>query len=88
MEALLEKPHICRMFARNNVEIREVLQQIMLDITTEENRDTVGPTILALKHFHDIFALFEAKGRVILANEEREDRTAKKHAERRQTERP
>ena len=46
-------------------DIQRVLLQIQLDITTPENRDLVGPTLLALRHVHDIFQLSEAKGAVI-----------------------
>ena len=80
MEGLLNKPHLCRMVARNSPELKEILHQVMLDIANEDNRDKVGPTVLAIKNILDTFALFEAKGRVILAEEERRNRTEQKHA--------
>ena len=80
MENLLERGHLCRMVARNYPELKEILQQIMVDITTEENRDSIGPTILGIKHILDTFSLFEAKGKILAAEEERKNRTEQKHA--------
>lgn len=78
MDELLSKEHLCRMVARNYPDLKEILVQIMLDITSEENRDSVGPTVLAVKNILDIFALFEAGGRCVLSKEAREDRTKQK----------
>ncbi len=82
MDALLGREHICRLICNDYPELQAILQQIMLDITTEENRDTVGPTILAVKHVLDTFALFKARGEDLLAKEAREDRTKQNNARR------
>ena len=65
MTALLQDKVLCVSLHRAFPDIQKVLLQIQLDITTPENRDAVGPTLLALKHLHDILTLFEAKGAVI-----------------------
>lgn len=69
MADLLEQPHICKGVSRLFPEIQKILMQIQLDVTTEENRDSVGPTILGIKHVHDIFSVFKAKGDLLIKQE-------------------
>jgi hypothetical protein len=70
MTALLEKAHVCKAISRSYDSLREVLMQLQCDITTEDNRDTVGPTILAMKHINDILLVFKTKGDVFIQQEE------------------
>lgn len=73
MIALLNKSHVCKSIARAAPDIKEVLLQIQLDISNEKNKDTIGPTIVALKNIHDILLLFVAKGELILSKEKESD---------------
>ena len=70
MAALLEQKYICKDIARAFPSIKEVLNQVQYDITTEENRDTVGPTILAMKNILDIMMVFKTKGDVYIQQED------------------
>lgn len=72
METLLEDPSICKMIARNHADLKSILTQTQLDIVNEGNRDTVGPTILGLKHIQDVLLLFKAKGDVLISAENKE----------------
>lgn len=72
MDALLANQTLCKTIYRALPAITEVLMRIQLDITDETNRDTVGPTILALKHNHDAFTLIATKGAVYAKAEEKQ----------------
>lgn len=69
MTDLLNRPDVVAALHRSFPAIQAVLLQIQLDVTSETNRDTVGPTILALKHVHDVLSLFDAKGRVLVSDQ-------------------
>ena len=69
MTQLLSDKNICSAVHRVFPDIQRILFQIQLDITTSANRDEIGPTILGLRHVHDILALFEAKGAAIQSQE-------------------
>jgi len=69
MKELLEDSSLCKSIARIKDGIKNIICQVQLDIANEDNRDTVGPTIVALKNFQDILLLFAAKGGVLIANE-------------------
>ena len=49
--------------------LREILFQIGIDITNEENRDKVGPTILAIGHVLDVLTVFAAQGEKLISQE-------------------
>ena len=69
MSELLNDPVICKNFFRSAESLKQVICQVQLDIANEENRDTVGPTIVALKNFLDILLLFAAKGALLIKEE-------------------
>lgn len=69
MTNLLSDGTLCKNIATFHRDIQQVLSQIQLDVVTEENRDTVGPTLLGLKHVQDIFLVFKSRGDVLLAKE-------------------
>ena len=72
MRNLLEEAYLCKEMSRIHHDIQRIFSQIMLDITTEENRDTVGPTLLALKHIQDVLLVFKTKGDVLISHELKE----------------
>lgn len=72
MSELLDQPHICKGVARLFPELQRILLQTQLDIVNPENRDTVGPTLLGLKHIHDILLLFKRKGDLLIKQEPNE----------------
>jgi len=69
MNELLQQKHTCKLVARAFPELQQILLQTQLDITTVENRDTVGPTLLGIKHIHDILLLFKTKGDLLIKQE-------------------
>jgi hypothetical protein len=69
MAALLEDKSLCKIIARAYPEFQKVLQQTQLDVVNEVNRDTVGPTLLGMKHIQDILSVFKAKGDVYIQQE-------------------
>lgn len=73
MSDMLEKPQYSMMVARNYDLLRDIMLQIQIDVVNEDNRDTVGPTILGLKHVLDILLLFQARGNLMINAERRED---------------
>lgn len=73
MQELLEDPSLCKGIARNKEGIKSIICQIQLDISNEDNRDIVGPTIIALKNLQDMILLFAAKGDVLLHKEKEKD---------------
>ena len=77
MTDLIERKHYSMMVARNYELLRDIILQTQVDIVNEGNRDTVGPTILGIKHISDILLLFKAKGDVLIAKEKREDNRSK-----------
>lgn len=78
MSELLTDKSCCKSIASNYPDIERVLFQIQLDITTEENRDVVGPTLLALKHIQDIFLLFRSRGDAVIQQENKADAKQRK----------
>ena len=71
MSLLLQEKTILRDCAKSIESIQKVFFQIAQDITTEENRDRIGPTILAIKHCSDILNLFALEGALIIEKEDR-----------------
>ena len=69
---LLEDPSVCKSIAGSHDAIELLLMQIQKDICTEANRDTVGPTLLALKHVQDVFHAFNVKGKLTLSQQNKE----------------
>lgn len=66
LEAFIERhPTLCKAIYANLDDFQALLVQLQREITTSENRDIVGPTVLALKHVDDTFELFAAKGAVL-----------------------
>lgn len=65
MKALLDDPRITKPIAAAKEALDKVNFQIMQDITNPDNKDTVGPTLLAIKHISDIYTLFALKGKVV-----------------------
>jgi len=52
---ILEDVGFCKALAVYKEPFKAMLYQIQLASVTEENQDTVAPTLLALKAIHDIF---------------------------------
>lgn len=48
-------PALAIAIAKNKYEFRDLLNRIQLELVTEENKDSVGHTIYALKEIHDVF---------------------------------
>lgn len=69
---LLNQKHLCKDIARAHASIEKVFSRLQLDLVTEENRDSVGPTILALKHIYDHLFVFKTKGDLYIEQEEKE----------------
>lgn len=78
MSELLGDRTLCKNVATIHADLERVLGQIQRDIVTNENRDTVGPTLLALKHVQDILMLFKTKGDMIITQENQADAKAKR----------
>ena len=78
MLELLEEGHICKTVSRAFPDLQKILFQIQLDITNEENRDKIGPTILGLKHVHEMLLVFRAKGDLLIKQENQKDAKASK----------
>lgn len=66
MTELLADSSLTKRIATVYPDIQQILFQIMLDITTEENRHHVGPTILGIKNTLDILLLFRSKGDALI----------------------
>lgn len=77
MQELLNDRTLCKNVSVFGVDIQRIILQIQLDISNAENRDTVGPTILALKHVQDILMLFKTKGDLIINQENKADARSK-----------
>lgn len=69
MSELLEQSHVCKGVARLFPELQQIIMQVQLDITNESNRDTVGPTVLGIKHIYDILLVFKTKGDLLIKQE-------------------
>jgi hypothetical protein len=76
MDDLLSDKTCCKNIASHYPDIERILMQIQRDVVTEENRDSVGPTLLALKHVQDTFLLFQAKGAALIQQENKADAKA------------
>lgn len=77
MTNLLADGTLCKNIATFYRDIHQVLVQIQLDVVSEANRDTIGPTLLGLKHVQDIFLLFKSKGDMLLTKENKANATNK-----------
>jgi len=69
MNDLLNEGHTCKVVSRAFPELQKILLQTQLDITNEDNRDKVGPTILGIKHIYDMLLVFKTKGDLLLSQE-------------------
>lgn len=61
MSMLLDDAGLVKSIAASAADLDVVLAQIQRDIVLPENRDTVGPTVLALRHIQEILFLFKAR---------------------------
>jgi hypothetical protein len=60
LDAALNDPRFVASIGSAYPDIREVMTDIQRAITTPDNIDKIGPTILAMRHIDDIFLLFKA----------------------------
>lgn len=67
---LLKQKSICKDIARAHPSIVLVLSQLQLDLVTEDNRDSVGPTLLAMKNILDHLFVFKTKGELFISQDE------------------
>jgi hypothetical protein len=65
MQDLMGDKAICKRISVAYPDLERVLFQIQLDIVGETNRDSVGATVLALRHIQDILSLFNKKGEAL-----------------------
>jgi len=77
MLALISDTSLCKRFAAVFPDLEKVMLQTMLDVTSEGNRDDVGPTILAMKNIYDIFFVIKTRGEAILETERKNDAKTK-----------
>lgn len=73
MLELLSDNSISKRIAAVYPDLQQILFQVMLDITTEENQLTVGPTILGIRNTMDILLLFRAKGDALIQLENQQE---------------
>ena len=69
MNELLSDSSLAKRIAVVFPDIEKVIRQTQLDIVTPDNRDTVGPTLLGIKHLQDVLYLFKVKGEALIAQE-------------------
>lgn len=60
LNAALSDPRFVASIGSAYPDIREVMTDIQRAVTTPDSRDTIGATILAMKHIDDVFLLFKA----------------------------
>lgn len=60
LDAALADPRFVASIGSAYPDIREVMTDIQRAITTPDNIDKIGPTILAMRHLDDVFLLFKA----------------------------
>lgn len=66
---ILENSSFCKAIAIYKEPFKAMLYQIQLALVTEENQETIAPTILALKSIHDIFEDVIIKGEALIVKE-------------------
>jgi hypothetical protein len=59
---ILNRGDLCKRIASTADDFEIVLAQLQRDHTTEENRDTAGPTLLALRMVAETMILVKARG--------------------------
>ena len=72
LKEILNNESFCVALAAHKDSFNATMYQIQLSMTTEENRDSVGATILAIKNVHAIFGDIILKGDAILAKKAKE----------------
>jgi hypothetical protein len=71
LKEILNDESFCIAMATYKEPFNAALYQIQMSMTTEENRDSVGSTILALKNIHGIFHDIILKGEALIAKKEK-----------------
>ena len=61
-ELIARRPTLCKVLNTNLEDFRELLVQIQRELVCEENLNSVGPTVLAIKAIDETFTLLAAKG--------------------------
>ncbi len=61
LDRALNDPRVVNAIGSAYPDIREVMTDIQRALTTPENRDNIGATILAMRHIDEIFYAFKAK---------------------------
>lgn len=62
LNALLDDPQVVVEISKAYGSIERVLLQVQRYLVTEENRDSVGPTLLAMKNIDSFLIMFKNRG--------------------------
>ena len=80
LELIERAPDLAVTFSRNKQDLKEILIQIQLDLTTETNKADLGHTIFALKQIHDIFDSVILYGDALIEKSEKKKKIEKENA--------
>lgn len=72
LKTILSNESFCHAIATHKDTFNATLYQIQLSLTTEENKDSIGSVILALKEIHEIFGDIILHGEATLAKKQKE----------------
>jgi len=72
MAEVLDEPQVLADVAIASESIQKIISAFTRQLATTENRDTVGHSIYALARFESVILATRDKGRVLLANRDRE----------------
>lgn len=74
IDLLLTNKRVCKDVAKSYESLMLILNQNQRDVVTEVNMANIGPAILAHKEIVDIIDLFDAAGRIVIADEEKAEK--------------
>lgn len=73
LEVIESDPQLAVMLVKNQDGFRKLLLQIQLELVTEENKDTLGHTMFAVKEIYDIFDMVIAKGEALIQESQKKE---------------
>lgn len=66
LKVIESEPEICIAFANHESAIQRIMTTIQLELVTEENKDSIGHTIFALKQINGIFDSMILQGKAVI----------------------
>lgn len=79
LDLIETKPELALSLVRVKDDFKELLLQIQLELVTEDNRDTLGHTVYAVKEMYQIFDAVILRGEALIQEAQKKEQQKKEN---------